>query len=397
MKIFKTLILWTTFSLLTLSMGCQSVRKPSDLKPPHGYLPAQGSAFQQLGENFKARFAPDGKSFVFLSAKRPQHSHSQLYEYDLQSGQERRITFQSGEVSFPSYTPDGQRLLYSSSTDEIKEDPLFIQRAFVQHGLHTETEDDSHPEALRRGERPLEIYRSLRTGSRMERLTHSRKLDGEADMHPSGDTIIFTSFRSGRLQLYTMNARGQSLKRFSPPNVWEAEAHYSPDGQKLVWVRYLEDFKTTELWTSDISGQNRQKLLSLPGWHQHPRWSPDSQYVIFSSNFQTPDHFELYLIRPEDSCVKRLTYNTRSYLFPDLSLDQQKLLYTVEDQNAHKYLEAMDYRPPQTCLDLTTDIESTKAVTKEAFNFWPNTTGGLFAQLAFFSDRNVSLMWWLVF
>ena len=54
-------------------------------------------------------------------------------------------------------------------------------------------------------------------------------------MSPKGDKIVFTSTRSGDLELYTMNIDGTDVKQITDELGYDGGAFFSPDGTKLIF------------------------------------------------------------------------------------------------------------------------------------------------------------------
>src|ERR1035437_8488881 len=83
------------------------------------------------GDSSQAVYNTKGDKLLFVSKKRPAHVHDQVYEKDLITGIERRITFQNGSTFQPHYQPKDLWIVYSSSTDELKENPPLLNPAAV--------------------------------------------------------------------------------------------------------------------------------------------------------------------------------------------------------------------------------------------------------------------------
>ena len=122
---------------------------------------------------------------------------------------------------------------------------------------------------------------------------------------PDDKTIIFTgSIETGMhwtgMDIYTLNLETMELKRLtSTLDEWDEHAHYSPDGEKIVWMssigypfdpEKISDLRT-ELWMMDADGSNKTRLtyFNEPG---HPEyngmqtvagdcsWSPDGTKLV---------------------------------------------------------------------------------------------------------------------
>src|ERR1043165_5634045 len=80
-----------------------------------------------------------------------------------------------------------------------------------------------------------EIYIADLKGNIRKQLTNNKYYDAEATISPKGDKIIFTSNRSGDLDLYEMNLDGSDVLRITKKLGYDGGAWFSPDGSKIVW------------------------------------------------------------------------------------------------------------------------------------------------------------------
>ena len=58
-----------------------------------------------------------------------------------------------------------------------------------------------------------DVFRADPDGSDLVRLTDSPGYDAEATFSRDGSRIVFTSVRDGDLDLYTMDANGENVRR----------------------------------------------------------------------------------------------------------------------------------------------------------------------------------------
>jgi Tol biopolymer transport system component len=117
--------------------------------------PRLGSSITLLGDNTSPSWSPDGEHLLFVSRNRPAHKNAQVYEFDFKTNKERRITYSDGEDSDPQYVLGGNKIVYASTTDELKERPKLF-------GNELPTEQNP----------PTEIYLSDLSGIEIQRLTH---------------------------------------------------------------------------------------------------------------------------------------------------------------------------------------------------------------------------------
>src|SRR5262249_43535279 len=95
------------------------------------------------------------------------------------------------------------------------------------------------------------------------------------------------------------------------------QAAFSPDGKRLVFVT-TRSGGTADLWTLDLQTHRARALTSGPGGDFRPSWSPDGQWIAFSSDRGSTFPFahgrwerlqlaDIYIIRPDGSRVTRIT------------------------------------------------------------------------------------------
>lgn len=76
------------------------------------------------------------------------------------------------------------------------------------------------------------IYISPIKRENKKQLTQVSGYDAEATVSPKGDKIVFTSTRSGDLELWTMNIDGTNQQQITNQLGYDGGAFFSPDGQK---------------------------------------------------------------------------------------------------------------------------------------------------------------------
>ncbi len=105
----------TPFTGPSVEKASDSIQAPPTLDPGMRWLSLPG-------QNSEGVFSSDGKKVLYASHLRTSHEQFQIYEYDLILQRERRLTYQLGDANEPQYLSP-EEILFTSSTDEIKETP----------------------------------------------------------------------------------------------------------------------------------------------------------------------------------------------------------------------------------------------------------------------------------
>lgn len=157
-----------------------------------------GEPLTSSGENSSPSWSPDGQHLVFVSRNRSGHTNSQVYEYDLSESKEHRITYSDGDATDPQFVLNGQKIVYASTTDELKERPLLIRKSEKPESL------DSEP--------PSDLYLSDLAGIEITRLTNHPGFDGQIKL--SGlrdDEFYFTSTKDNSKQIFKFNLKSKAI------------------------------------------------------------------------------------------------------------------------------------------------------------------------------------------
>ncbi len=315
-------------------------------------LPVFAQQVTSQGDSRDAVFSPDGTKILFVSRNRISHKQSQAYELHLATMVEKRITFQDGDVSSANYYPDGNHLIYASTTDEIKEEAIYVQNIFktyLPEALPKKSRSSSKQDARDMDITNLpssDIYRESFDGREIERLTTSLGFDGEPSTDSSGKRVLFTSDRFGVPNLFIYNSHG--LNRLTDGESPDRYGRFSPDLKSVLWSRFSNGYKTSQVMLAEGSVKKALAITSGKSADLHAAWSPDSKTIVFSSNRAGKD-FDLYVVDREGKCLRRLTDISGDELYPSFNTDGSKLLFTG-NQTGTNQIYLMDFKPGDACL-----------------------------------------------
>jgi len=126
----------------------------------------------------------------------------------------------------------------------------------------------------------LDIYILDRATRQVKRLTTNRSIDTEGTWAPDGQTIYFTSDRSGGPQIYKISANGGSPTRVTFEGSYNARPRLSPDGGKLALVHL--DRGNYRVGVLDLS-DGELLILSAGNQDESPSFAPNSDSLIYAT------------------------------------------------------------------------------------------------------------------
>ena len=190
-------------------------------------------------------------------------------------------------------------------------------------------------------------------GNITKQLTTEPGYDAEATVSPKGDKIVFTSMRTGDLELFTMNIDGTDVKQITYELGYDGGAFFSPDGTKLIFrssrpktEAEIKEYKDLlkeglvqptemELYICNADGSDLRQLTDLGNANWSPFFHPSGKKILFSSNFEAEKGFpfNLYMIDIDGKNLKRITHGETFDAFPVFSNDGKKLIFSSNRNN----------------------------------------------------------------
>jgi len=199
----------------------------------------------------------------------------------------------------------------------------------------------------------FDIFEADLNGNIKRQLTDSPGYDAEATVSPDGQWIVFTSIRSGDLELYLMRPDGSDVRQVTNEVGYDGGAFFSPDSKKLVFrasrpkteeakkeyfdllAKGLVKPTEMEIFICDLDGSNLIQVTNLGKANWCPFFHPSGEKIVFSSNHATEKGFpfNLFIINVDGSGLKQISFDTTFDAFPMFSPDGKKLVFSSNRNN----------------------------------------------------------------
>ena len=219
---------------------------------------------------------------------------------------ERRITRNRAYDGFPSWSADGNRIVFVSDRGNRGNSDIFVMDA---------------------------------NGGNVKRLTRGGGQDLYPAFAPDGKRVAFSSNRDGaEAEIYVVGSDGGRLKRLTRTAryVEDVAPRFSPDGRSLVFSSNRVAFANYEIFrmrSTDGGGVTRLTfhggtVPGDPGDDLLPSYSPDGKRIVFVSDREP--RYGIWTMSANGRDLKKVvSYRNRNVAFPRYSADGTQVLYTA--------------------------------------------------------------------
>ncbi|MFZ4634925.1 MAG: TolB family protein [Saprospiraceae bacterium] len=299
------------------------------------------------GDNAEAYWSPDGQWLTFQS-NNPAWGLRCDQIFAMQPAlaannpayRPTDISHQKGRTTCSFFMPDGKHIVFASTMSAADSCPAVPD--LRAGGKYLWPVYDSY-----------DLYVADLEGNIVKRLTNTPGYDAEAVLSPKGDRILFTSTRSGDLELWTMDLEGHDLRQITTGLGYDGGAFFSPDGSKIVfrasrpqtdadvaeYKNYLAQGLVAptqmEIYVCNADGSNQHQVTSLGKANWAPYFHPDGKRIIFSSNHhsQRGYDFQLYIVAEDGTGLEKITSESIFNSFAMFSPDGKTLVWCSNRNN----------------------------------------------------------------
>ncbi len=241
--------------------------------------------------------APAGEVIAYSA---PGRSTQDIFIEDVRTGLARNLTasFKSHHETSPAWSPDGQQLVFSASSDSYS---------------------------------PSDLYVIGMDGSGLRRLTTFAGNDFHPAWSPDSRHIVYASYIGGTADIFIVDADGSNRQQLNESPAYDDTPAWSPDGRFIAFHSVQEGRR----WISVIAADGSSERLLIEGDYSYPAWSSDgTQLALLSGG-------EIIMMKVEDGSLQQLDIEGNKMAFAWLPGGQQ-IAYITDCYDCSPVLYVME-------------------------------------------------------
>lgn len=279
-------------------------------------------------------WSPDGKQLALVDRETPQSPLS-IFLLDLDTNQRRRITSPPANTlgdSVAVFSPDGAAVAFVRTGSLAIQDIWIVSLKDGKERQLTTDKRRIYGLAWSPHDGKLIFSSARHSSSRLWRISPSR--GGPEALPGVGDQAGFLALsRNGNRLAFTRTVLDTNVWRYRMPDKLgqpaegaslmastrhEQGPRYSPDGIRIVFTSNRSG--ALEIWVADRDGVNLNQLTTFNGpVTGSPMWSPDGKYIAFDS--RPGGNPDVYVVSADGGLPRRFTSDASEEIVPNWSRD----------------------------------------------------------------------------
>lgn len=325
--------LWGTFSLLDQKLDKKLYQSRQKV-----WTENLRSFAHHMADEFYQSIIGKGSIFkskiVFVSDRTSSKStiRKELYIMDFDGHRKQRLTFQNSLVISPAISPDNKKIVFTLMDEVRRKNPrgglmkvknlnLYeldlgkknLRLISSAEGINSGAifnKTGSHIYLTLSKNKNADIYKLNLQTRKLRRITSHFSEDVDPHINADESLMTFLSGRPGKAMIYTMDPAGleSKVKRISFVGDFNAAPRFNPEGTEIAFSSWVDN--RFDIYRIGSDGRNLVRLTKNFGSNEEPWYSPDGEFIVFSSQrvlSRSRAVQDLYIMDRNGEIIKKIT------------------------------------------------------------------------------------------
>jgi TolB protein len=242
------------------------------------------------------------------------------------------VKYFTGEDSF-----FGTQIAFSKNSGQTKEITVMDWDGAGLHGVTSNGSQNILPSWHPSGSSLLytsfvrespDLWMVAAGGGKPRRISTRSGLNTGGVFAPDGGKLALTLSFEGNSEIYLLTPSGDIIKRLTNNPGIDSSPSWSPDGSQLAFVS--DRHGSPQIWVMSATGGGQNKLTRKGNYNQEPAWSPrpvNGKSVIAFSGRDERGNFDIFTVDPAGGELVRLTENRGSNTHPTWAPNARAIAY----------------------------------------------------------------------
>ena len=167
-------------------------------------------------------------------------------------------------------------------------------------------------------------------------LTTSTAADRQPAYSPDGRTVVFSSNRSGNLDIWAMDVARRELVQLTDDAAQDWDPGFTPDGRHLLFSS--DRGGSLEIWMANADGSGARQVTTDGIDAENPTMTADGEWIVYASG--NPDHLGIFRIRPDGTDASHIAEG--NYTNPEVSPDGRWVLFVTSATNLESEVRVVE-------------------------------------------------------
>ena len=167
-------------------------------------------------------------------------------------------------------------------------------------------------------------------------LTYGNSRDRQPAYSPDGTRIVFSSNRSGNMDLWVLETRTGALRQLTDDPAQDWDPGFSPDGRHVLWSSDRSGH--LEIWIAGADGSDARQVTRDGVDAENPTATPDGRFILYTSG--SPERLGLWRIRSDGTEDERLMAG--SALLPEIDPTGRRALIVTDRREGFRVIRVVE-------------------------------------------------------